>query len=198
MDTTILQCGDSLCTTSSRVVRCFFHEEGCFGVFVNEVGIKVMSNLFFNFLVLVNHVESPSILKYTFWWIKQALQFVEELGKALHSVSSPRNASHHLELVYVIPPQRSQNLAAHDFGPQDLQQLSDAVDGFSLMTYDFSGPQNPGPNAPLPWIQSSLQMLLGGDTGGGVHNLARMIFVGINFYGNDFALSEGMQSLPHA
>jgi len=103
-----------------------------------------------------------------------------------------RNASHHLELVYVIPAPRSQTLAEHDFGPQDLQQLSDFVDGFSLMTYDFSGPQNPGPNAPLPWIRSSLQMLLGGNTESGTQSHARKIFVGINFYGNDFIMSEGM------
>lgn len=103
-----------------------------------------------------------------------------------------RNANHYLELIFVIPPPRSPNLAEYDFGPRDLQQLSDSVDGFSLMTYDFSGPQNPGPNAPLAWIRSSLQLLLGGDTEGGAHTHTHKIFVGINFYGNDFVLAEGM------
>ncbi|ONK79056.1 uncharacterized protein A4U43_C01F2450 [Asparagus officinalis] len=120
-----------------------------------------------------------------------ALQFIKELGKALRSEESVRNANHYLELIFVIPPPRSPNLADYDFGPRDLQQLSDYVDGFSLMTYDFSGPQNPGPNAPLAWIRSSLQLLLGGDTDGGAHAHAHKIFVGINFYGNDFVLSEG-------
>lgn len=108
-------------------------------------------------------------------------------------MSSVRNASQRLELVYVIPAPRSQKLAEHDFSPQDLQQLCDSVDGFSLMTYDFSGTQNPGPNAPLPWIRSSLQLLLEGNNAeAGDHCHAHKIFVGINFYGNDFVLSGGM------
>lgn len=121
----------------------------------------------------------------------KALQFIKQLGKALHSASSMNDAAHHLELIYVIPAPRSQNLAEHDFGPQDLQHLSDDVDGFSLMTYDFSGPQSPGPNAPLNWIHASLRLLLG-DYDGDAHSHAHMIFLGINFYGNDFILSEGM------
>lgn len=78
----------------------------------------------------------------------------------------------------------------HDFGPEDLQSLNDAVDGFSLMTYDFSSPHNPGPNAPLKWIHFTLQLLLG--TTGNARTLAHKVFLGINFYGNDFLLSEGI------
>ncbi|RZC84851.1 hypothetical protein C5167_047634 [Papaver somniferum] len=120
----------------------------------------------------------------------KALQFVKELGKALHSVNSERNDESWLLLVYVIGPPSSINLQEHDFGPEDLKSLSNAVDGFSLMTYDFSGPQKPGPNAPLKWITSVLQVLLSG-SGGNSKDLAHKIFLGINFYGNDFAVSEG-------
>ncbi|OAY85599.1 chitinase domain-containing protein 1 [Ananas comosus] len=115
------------------------------------------------------------------------LQFINQLGEALHSVNSKSNLNHQLELIYVIPPSHSEKLSYHDFGPQDLQQLGTAVDGFSLMTYDFSGPQNPGPNAPLKWIRASLEMLLGGADS----EHAPKIFLGINFYGNDFVLSGG-------
>ncbi|KAH0453600.1 hypothetical protein IEQ34_017924 [Dendrobium chrysotoxum] len=121
---------------------------------------------------------------------KMALEFIKRLGQAMHSVNSVKNASHHLELIYVIPAPHSQNLAEYDFGPQDLQELSDSIDGLSLMTYDFSGPQNPGPNAPLSWIHSSIQLLLGGNNEGGLLSHAHMIFLGINLYGNDFVLSE--------
>lgn len=96
-----------------------------------------------------------------------------------------------LQLIYVIGPPRSEKLQEHDFGPADLQSLSDYVDGFSLMTYDFSGPQSPGPNAPLQWIRSTLQLLLG-SAGKSEKNLAKKILLGINFYGNDFTLSRGM------
>ncbi|KAI0496317.1 hypothetical protein KFK09_022633 [Dendrobium nobile] len=121
---------------------------------------------------------------------KMALEFIKRLGQEMHSVNSVKNASHHLELIYVIPAPHSQNLAEYDFGPQDLQELSDSIDGLSLMTYDFSGPQNPGPNAPLSWIHSSMQLLLGGNNEGGLVSHAHMIFLGMNLYGNDFVLSE--------
>lgn len=93
-------------------------------------------------------------------------------------------------MVYVIPAPHSEKLENYDFGPDDFQSLSEDVDGFSLMTYDFSGPHSPGPNAPLNWIRSSLQMLLG-DAANGAWSQMRKIFLGINFYGNDFILSEG-------
>eukprot|EP00268_Persea_americana_P027279 TRINITY_DN26700_c0_g1_i1.p1 TRINITY_DN26700_c0_g1~~TRINITY_DN26700_c0_g1_i1.p1 ORF type:complete len:482 (+),score=54.71 TRINITY_DN26700_c0_g1_i1:127-1446(+) len=120
-----------------------------------------------------------------------ALDFVKRLAKSLHSVHLERNNSNrHLQLVYVIPAPRSEELKNYDFGPDDFQSLSEDVDGFSLMTYDFSGPHSPGPNAPLNWIRSSLQMLLG-DTANGSPSHVDKIFLGINFYGNDFILSEG-------
>lgn len=120
------------------------------------------------------------------------MEFIKQLGRAIHSVNSTKNTSHHLELIYVIPAPHSQNLAEYDFGSKDLEELSDSVDGFSLMTYDFSGPQNPGPNAPLSWIHSSMQLLLSNNNEGGIRSHAYMIFLGINLYGNDFILSKGL------
>ncbi|KAM0912691.1 hypothetical protein ACQ4PT_012656 [Festuca glaucescens] len=121
---------------------------------------------------------------------KLALQFVKQLGEALHSISSKLSTRNHLELIYVIPAPRTEGLNNQDFGPEDLLQLADSVDGFSLMTYDFSGPQNPGPSAPLKWIQYSLTTLLPAK-GSASSGFSHMIFLGINFYGNDFLLSKG-------
>ncbi|XP_062205733.1 uncharacterized protein LOC133907675 isoform X1 [Phragmites australis] len=78
-----------------------------------------------------------------------ALQLVKQLGEALHSISS-EPSNRHLELIYVIPAPRMQELNNQDFRSEELQ-LADSLDGFSLMTYDFSGPQSPGPSAPLKW-----------------------------------------------
>ncbi|CAJ1961278.1 unnamed protein product [Sphenostylis stenocarpa] len=119
-----------------------------------------------------------------------ALQFVKQLGDALHSISSEKISGQKLQLVYVIGPPSSEKLQEHDFGPKDLETLSEAVDGFSLMTYDFSNPHNPGPNAPLKWIQIVLQLLLG-TSGNRGRSLPPRILLGINFYGNDFSLSRG-------
>ncbi|KAL1546355.1 hypothetical protein AAHA92_22961 [Salvia divinorum] len=124
-----------------------------------------------------------------------ALQFVIQLGQAMHSVSLDQHKRQSLQLVYVIGPPRSKELEEYDFGPEDLRRLIDDVDGFSLMTYDFSGPQNPGPNAPLKWIHSTLELLLDASTGGH-EKLAKKIFIGINFYGNDFVVSGGLGGGP--
>lgn len=108
----------------------------------------------------------------------------------MHSITL-EHSKQTLQLLYVIGPPRSDKLEEYDFGPQDIQSLSEAVNGYSLMTYDFSGPQNPGPNAPLKWIQYALQLLLDGTTHDH-ENFDQMIFVGVNFYGNDFIVSGGM------
>ncbi|CAN8248186.1 unnamed protein product [Cochlearia groenlandica] len=121
---------------------------------------------------------------------KMALQFVQQLGEALHSTSSPRNNQKHMQFMYVIGPPRSEKLQMYDFGAEDLQFLKDSVDGFSLMTYDFSNSQKPGPNAPLKWIDLSLKLLLGSSNNID-SNLARKVLLGINFYGNDFEISGG-------
>ncbi|XP_078168862.1 glycosyl hydrolase superfamily protein [Carex rostrata] len=121
-----------------------------------------------------------------------ALNFIKQLGEAMHSVNSGPNPSQHLQLILVISPVQSEKLSGYDFGPGDLKELADSVDGFSLMTYDFSGPQKPGPNAPLEWIKYCLGVLLGDD--GAEH--AHMIFLGINFYGNDFVIAEDLGGGP--
>ncbi|BAF05510.1 Os01g0619800 [Oryza sativa Japonica Group] len=120
----------------------------------------------------------------------RALQFVKHLGKTLPLTSSNLSTHHHLKLIYVVPAPRMKELNNQEFRPEDLLQLADSVDGFSLMTYDFSGPQNPGPSAPLSWIQYSLKTLLAAK-GSASHGHSHMIFLGINFYGNDFLLSKG-------
>ncbi|KAL1198103.1 hypothetical protein V5N11_001190 [Cardamine amara subsp. amara] len=119
---------------------------------------------------------------------KMALKFIKQLGDAFHSTSSPRNHEQHMQFMYVVGPPHSEKLQIYDFGPEDLQFLKDSVDGFSLMTYDFSNPQNPGPNAPLKWIDFTLKLLLGSSNNID-SNLARKVLLGINFYGNDFAIS---------
>ncbi|KAL2468863.1 Glycosyl hydrolase superfamily protein [Forsythia ovata] len=119
-----------------------------------------------------------------------ALQFIQQLGQAMHSISLEHSRIQNLQLVYVVGPPRSDKLEEYDIGPEDVRRLSEAVDGFSVMTYDFSGPQNPGPNAPLKWIRFTLQLLLDGTTGDR-QKFDKRIFVGINFYGNDFIISGG-------
>ncbi|XP_038896583.1 chitinase domain-containing protein 1 [Benincasa hispida] len=120
-----------------------------------------------------------------------ALQFIKQLGNALHSEIESTRSKQPLQLVYVIGPPHSETLEDHEFGPEDMQSLTGAVDGFSLMTYDYSGPHNPGPNAPVNWIRSTLRLILGTKDISLVQHKASKIFLGINFYGYDFSLSGG-------
>ena len=47
---------------------------------------------------------------------------------------------------------------------EDYKALQHAVDGFGVMTYDYSHPMSPGPNAPIDWVTSCVENLL--DAGG--------------------------------
>ncbi len=45
------------------------------------------------------------------------------------------------------------------FGPVDFARLSNSVDFFSLMSYDYSSIQRPGPNAPIQWMKKCVEIL---------------------------------------
>ncbi|PWA80137.1 Glycosyl hydrolase superfamily protein isoform 2 [Artemisia annua] len=107
-----------------------------------------------------------------------ALQFIKKLGEEMHSVVVKRSTERNLQL------------QEYDFGPEDFRSLSNFVDGYSLMTYDFSNPQNRGPNAPLVWIRSTMKLLLGPHAADS-QNLTQKVFLDINIYGNDYALQGG-------
>ena len=40
-----------------------------------------------------------------------------------------------------------------------LERLADHVDYFSLMTYDYSNVQRPGPNSPALWMEACVESL---------------------------------------
>ncbi|XP_027640833.1 chitinase domain-containing protein 1 isoform X3 [Falco peregrinus] len=67
------------------------------------------------------------------------------------------------------------------FTKKEFDQLASAVDSFSLMTYDYSTPQRPGPNSPLPWVRACVQVL---DPDSKWRN---KILLGLNFYGMDYS-----------
>jgi len=129
------------------------------------------------------------------------MKFFRELGSQLHGSGKM--------LIVVVPP-------GAGFLSSDLIYLSEYVDRFSLMAYDYSTHQ-PGPNSPFPWFHSILSSLLGEhgysvdghdeeeeeeeetDTNQptSVHPLAHRILIGMNFYGYDFS-SAGSHKPPSA
>ena len=132
-----------------------------------------------------------------------------------------------MQLIFTISPPTTGD-RPQDFTPTDIAHLSQSVAAFVLMTYDFSDPSRPGPNAPLPWLQASLKFMLPsvgptykshhwgphaadtygghgrelksvggvagegeGGGGGGGGGRASELWLGVQFFGNDFVLPQG-------
>uniref|UniRef100_A0A4X1VZC7 Chitinase domain-containing protein 1 n=2 Tax=Sus scrofa TaxID=9823 RepID=A0A4X1VZC7_PIG len=70
------------------------------------------------------------------------------------------------------------------FTHKEFEQLAPLLDGFSLMTYDYSTAQQPGPNAPLSWVRACVQVL------DPKSRWRSKILLGLNFYGMDYAASK--------
>lgn len=127
----------------------------------------------------------------------QALEFVKVLGLEFQGMKgSNLYSSGPPQLIFVIPPPGKPR-DPNSFSSTDMSYLSDVVHGFSLMTYDYSSPQNPGPNAPLPWVQQCLQQLFPSGSREAATNsdYREKVLMGINFYGNDYIIPQGMNLL---
>lgn len=96
-----------------------------------------------------------------------------------------------LQLILVIPPSRGSEQEL--FTAEQFDELSPHVSAFSLMTYDFSNAQQPGPNSPLSWVKKCVETLVP------KKNDARrsQILMGLNFYGNDYSISGGGPIIGH-
>ncbi|XP_044281461.1 chitinase domain-containing protein 1 isoform X2 [Varanus komodoensis] len=102
------------------------------------------------------------------------IHLLTHLSEALHQAQ--------LQLITVIPPPimpGTNQLGI--FTKKEFDQLAPVVDSFSLMTYDYSAPQRPGPNSPLPWMRACVQML------DPESKWRSKILLGLNFYGMDYS-----------
>lgn len=110
---------------------------------------------------------------------KQLAEVVKVISNSFHKEG--------LEIILVIPPAVYYGDKPGMFDKSDFDALADDVDAFSLMTYDFSSIQRPGPNSPLPWIRKCVEMLVPQADDA----LRAKIFLGLNFYGNDYTSTGG-------
>uniref|UniRef100_A0A1A8C5P8 Chitinase domain-containing protein 1 n=1 Tax=Nothobranchius kadleci TaxID=1051664 RepID=A0A1A8C5P8_NOTKA len=86
-----------------------------------------------------------------------------------------------LDCILVIPPAVTNTGQPGMFGREEFEELAPVVDGFSLMTYDYSSGPNPGPSAPLPWVRECV-LQLSPNT-----QWRQKILLGLNLYGLDFS-----------
>ena len=73
------------------------------------------------------------------------------------------------------------------FLKDDVERLAPYVHGFSVMTYDYSNSQRPGPNSPLKWVRECIKALAPRSTS----PIRKKLFIGMNLYGNDYTPSGG-------
>ena len=92
---------------------------------------------------------------------------------------------HNLNIVLAIPPSRGAQIEL--FSKQQFDELAPYVNAFSLMTYDYSSIQRPGPNSPLNWARKCVELLVPKKD-----DLKRsQILLGINFYGYNYTPEGG-------
>lgn len=104
----------------------------------------------------------------------ELIHLLTHLSEALHEAQ--------LKLILVIPPAVTPGTNQLGmFTKKEFDQLAPVIDSFSLMTYDYSTPQRPGPNSPLPWVRACVQVL------DPESKWRSKILLGLNFYGMDYS-----------
>mmetsp|Transcript_129 Transcript_129/g.980 ORF Transcript_129/g.980 Transcript_129/m.980 type:complete len:387 (-) Transcript_129:993-2153(-) len=83
-------------------------------------------------------------------------------------------------LALAVPPAVPAHAQYPAFSADDFHALKAHADLFSVMTYDASSSQQPGPNAPLGWVKNCVEELKAEP------GHAEKVLVGLNFYGNDY------------
>lgn len=117
--------------------------------------------------------------------LEQLPSFVRELAQKI------RKAGH--TFILVIPPAVYQRNSPGSFLEKHFKLLVDVVDAFSLMSYDFSSFQNPGPNSPVWWMRDCVERLVPEASS---PDRAK-ILLGLNMYGLDHSVTGGSHVLGH-
>ncbi|KAK4874178.1 hypothetical protein RN001_013538 [Aquatica leii] len=107
------------------------------------------------------------------------IEFIQKVGTSFRE--------NRLDLILVIPPEREQ---VQPFTPEQFEALYDYVTAFSLMTYDYSNIQRPGPNAPIKWMEKCITNIA-------PDGKRDKILTGLNFYGNDYTPNGGGAIVTH-
>jgi len=131
-----------------------------------------------------------------------AVTFIEELTNALHDKA--------FYVFVALAPDRGYTTF---LPPTYISRLAPAVDGWILMTYDYSSAYNPGPNAPYPWVESNVRHLLALSTSTSPREAKSAsfaengvgrswastgtprVFMGLNFFGYSFVVPRGGGSI---
>lgn len=121
-------------------------------------------------LEMWNQVVFMGVAKDT---VISVLQFIAEKLK-----------DNNMDVVVAVPPSRG--FKTQLFTREHFDELSPYVKAFSLMTYDYSTVQRPGPNSPLDWARECVELLV--PEPGAKRS---QILLGLNFYGYNYTPEGG-------
>ncbi|KAG1665145.1 Chitinase domain-containing protein 1 [Nymphon striatum] len=125
-------------------------------------------------------------------WSQFGGQLKKELADMLIQLSE-KFLSRKLAFILVIPPAMYHNNETGMFLKEDFDRLANSVTAFSLMTYDYSNSQRPGPNSPIRWIRNCVEMLVPDADS----KFRPKILLGLNFFGNDYSSVGGGPIVGH-
>ncbi|CAH0694661.1 unnamed protein product [Spodoptera exigua] len=111
-------------------------------------------------------------------YVDKSVKFIQQFGLEM--------SEDDLSLILVYPPFRG--YPTDEFFIQAFNDIYPYVEAVSVMTYDFSNPQKPGPNAPLYWVRLCVEKLIDNDENPSKRS---KILLGLNFYGNSYTANGG-------
>ncbi|KAG8515702.1 Chitinase domain-containing protein 1, partial [Galemys pyrenaicus] len=140
--------------------------------------VEVWSQLLGQKHVWGRHAPGPAVAGADPLRLRRGLvHMLTHLAEALHQAR--------LLAILVIPPAITPGThQPGTFTHEDFGRLAPLLDGLSLMTYDYSAAQPPGPNAPLSWVRACVQVL------DPEARWRSKILLGLNLYGMDYAASR--------
>ena len=112
-------------------------------------------------------------------WSQLGGQAKPQLTSVIKTIGQKLRSNGKLFILVIPPPIYAENVRGM-FSKEDFSNLVDYVDYFSLMTYDYSSPAKPGPNAHYSWMKKCVETL-------DKESFHRdKILLGLNFYGYDY------------
>ncbi|KAK0081003.1 hypothetical protein PV326_007902 [Microctonus aethiopoides] len=135
--------------------------------------VEIAKTFYFDGFVL----EMWNQLLFTGVKIRLVVDLIKFLSKSLKNEN--------LEVILAIPPARGST--PETFSRVYFNELAPHIDYFSLMTYDFSRVDRPGPNSPIEWVQECVEKLVPDND----DSRRSQILMGLNFYGNDYTPEGG-------
>ncbi|KAI9189783.1 SWI/SNF and RSC complex subunit Ssr3 [Blastocladiella emersonii ATCC 22665] len=154
--------------------------------YMQLIQVRDRAKLLFGLLMLAckEHGYDGAVLEMTNV-LPYLVDFIAEASQAFKSEG--------FRLVLVVPPYHTDQVTdAHSaqavFGAAAYRKLAPLIEGFSLMTYDYSaGRGEYGPNAPIQWVHKNVERLC-------LTSCAKL-FVGLNFYGMRIRVSPSREAI---